>query len=142
MKKIVVVILSVLLLICSNAACRVREAYGFINPSESIINISIVKLSFENEELLQTTVATVDDTSLFLADFRKIKCYVYFGDPSGITPEGISDTVIKIDYENSEYELINWNGQARYTIEGGFNYYYGFNIFDEEQFEALIEKYS
>ena len=68
-------------------------------------------------------------------------CYTYYGDPTGVTPEGVSDTVIKISYVNEEYELINWTGQAKCTTENGFRYYAGYNVFDENQFEALIEKH-
>ena len=37
---------------------------------------------------------------------------------------------------------INWNGQAEYLIKRGFKYYTGFSVFDEDQFQALIDKYS
>ena len=145
MKKTILPLLSLFVLVfllLSNISCRVKETYNFLNSSEKITNISIVTLSFENDELIQTTIANIENKSTFLDDFSQIKCHVYFGDPCAATPEGTPDTVVKITYENGEYELINWNGQSTYTVERGFNYYAGFSIFDEEPFKLLISKYS
>ena len=123
-------------------ACRVKEAYDFLNPIDEISEISIVAISFdENNQVIQTELRKLEDTSAFLDDFRSLNCYVYFGDPTGVVVEGEEDTVIKISYQNSEYELINWKGQAEDTLEKGFNFYAGYNVFDKDQFEALIEKY-
>ena len=139
MKKIVILIVC---LICLLSSCRHRETYPFLNSIEEISNISIVSLSFNaNGEMTQTEIEKIVNTDVFLDDFRNISCYTYYGDPTGVTPEGISDTVIKISYTNDEYELINWTGQAEYTTEKGFRYYAGYSVFDEKQFESLIAKY-
>ena len=120
--------------------CRFPETYNFKHPTDDIIEISIVELSFgENGKLIETKIRQIADTESFLADFKKIECYMYFGDPLGVTPEGVEDTVIKITYENGEYELINWKGQAEYTSEKGLIYYAGYCVFDEKQFESLLE---
>ena len=135
-------IFTVILLCFSFAACRVRETYDFLHPDDEICSVSIVDLSFdENEQLIQTEVHRVDDIVSFLQDFRTLDCYTYFGDPTGVTLEGEEDTVIKISYNNGEYELINWRGQAEYTISRGFDYYSGFSIFDETQFHELLTDY-
>ena len=34
-----------------------------------------------------------------------------------------------------------WNGQARFSYYTGFQFYRGYNIFDETQFRALISEY-
>lgn len=65
--------------------------------------------------------------------------YTWFGDPIPATSEGVEDTVIKIVYENGEYELINWKGQSRYLAERGLKYYAGYRVFEEQQFETLIK---
>ena len=124
------------------ASCRHKETYAFLNSTDKIVGISVVKISFsDNGEVIQTEVREIKDTKAFLDDFKGIDCYTYYGDPLGISEEGSEDTVIKIFYENDEYELINWLGQAKYTCENGFSYYAGFSVFDEMQFEALIEEY-
>lgn len=139
MKKTVILIVC---LICLLSSCRHRETYPFLNSIDEILNISIVGISFnENGEMTQTEIEKIVNTDVFLDDFRDINCYTYYGDPAGVTPEGVSDTVIKISYTNDEYELINWTGQAEYTTEKGFRYYAGYSVFDEKQFESLIAKY-
>ena len=91
--------------------------------------------------MIEEKVQQVEDQKAFIADFRDVNCFTYYGDPTGVTPEGVEDTVIKILYKNDEYELINWKGQAEYTSEKGFRYYAGYSVFDEQAFEALIEEY-
>ena len=99
-------------------------------------------LSFDNTgQIVETELQQIENTDSFLEDFQKVNCYTYLGDPLGITEEGVEANVIKITYYNNEYELINWNGQATYTNERGFRYYAGFTIFDETQFNSLMESY-
>lgn len=139
MKKVLLpVAMACLLLLVS---CRNSEAYEFLNPTHEIAEITIVNILFgENCDLIEAEIKKIEDTSTFLKDFQKVNCYTYFGDPIGVTPEGVEDTVIKISYANGEYELINWNGQSKYTAEKGFNYYAGYSTFDEQQFESLMAK--
>ena len=139
-KTLLIPVLMVLFLFVS---CRVSENYTFLNPSSEIAEVSIVELSFDdNRELIQTELKRIENTEVFLEDFRSIDCYVYFGDPVPATPEGTEATVIKILYQNDEYELINYNGQSEYTAERGLKYYAGYSAFDAQQFKALIEKYA
>lgn len=126
----------------SLVSCKHEEVYSLLNPTDEISNISIVSLSFDkNNKLIQKEIQKIDDVNSFLDDFRKIECYTYYGDPTGVTVEGVEAVVIKISYENGEYELINWNGQAEQTEDRGFRFYSGYSVFNEEQFETLITKY-
>lgn len=142
MKKGLAIFITIL--ICFLAvSCRHEETYSFLNSPDKISGVSIVTISFnENGGVIQTEVQKIDDINVFLDDFRNITCYTYYGDPTGVTVEGVEDTVIKVSYQNDEYELINWMGQAEYTQARGFSYYAGFSVFDEDQFELLITKYS
>lgn len=125
------------------SSCRVQETYRLLNPQEEISEISIISISFDGKgSVRQTELRKVDDQNAFLNDFRNVDCYIYFGDPTGITEEGVQANVIKFTYSNGEYELINWNGQADYTHKNGFNFYAGLSVFNEAQFQALITKYS
>ncbi|MGN0517299.1 MAG: hypothetical protein ACI4II_01080 [Acutalibacteraceae bacterium] len=140
-KRVAIFIIALMCLLL--VSCRQQETYSFLNSTDEISDISIVAISFDDDgEMLQTEIKKIDDTDVFLDDFRSVDCYVYYGEPIGVTQEGIDDIVVKISYDNDEYELINWQGQSEYTQERGFRYYVGFSVFDEEQFEALIEKYS
>lgn len=139
-QRFIVFIIAILFFFTS---CRHQETYDFMNAVDEIAEISIVALSFDEEQaLVETNVQKIVDTNAFLNEFGDIACYTYSGDPAGVTPEGVEDTVIKISYTNEEYELINWNGQAKYTLERGFIYYSGYHVFDKDQFESFITKYS
>ena len=107
-------------------SCNHRVKYDLLNPVEDISEISIVALTFDAEGAIeQTVVQEIENTGDFINDFRKLHCYMNYGGPMGATPEGVEDTVIRISYENEEYELINWTGQTKYTLERDFRYYAG-----------------
>ena len=139
MKKVIVTLEIILILFCF-ASCRQAKTYSLLNPGDEIDSISIVTVSFNDDsDIVQTEMKKVEDVQVFLNEFSNIDCYTFYGDPRGLTNEGEEDTVIKISYANGEYELINWNGQSEFTSEKGFKYYAGYSIFDEQQFESLIE---
>ena len=129
-----------LLLICFFlTACRYTTEYKFIQPEENISAISIVTISFNQEnEVVLTEDSVISDIDAFLEEFCKVRCYVYFGDPTGVTEEGVSAKVIKISFKDGSYELINWDGQAKYTSERGLDFYAGFRIFEKDNFFQLI----
>ena len=123
-------------------SCRHQDNYSFLNNRNEISSISIVMVSFDDAgQIVETELQQIENVDSFLEDFQKINCYTYYGDPLGLTEEGVEASVIKIVYKNNEYELINWNGQATYTNETGFRYYAGYNVFDESQFNSLIQSY-
>lgn len=142
MKKRVITLLAAIICFLF-ISCRQQEMYRFLHSTDEISDISIVAISFhEDGEMVQTELKKIDDIDAFLDDFRSIPCYTFYGDPAGVTPEGIGDRGVKVSYVNGEYELINWTGQTEYTLERGLRYYAGYSVFDEEPFESLIEKYS
>ena len=53
--------------------------------------------------------------------------------------EGTKDNEI-VEIED-DYELINCDGQSKYTLERGYNMYAGHYIFEEEDYEKLLNKY-
>lgn len=142
MKRIKVIIAFIVILVFATS-CRHIEKYRLLNPIDDIIEISVVELSFENDGSLQVTKSKIiENTNEFMEDFRSIACYTYFGDPIAATSEGVETTAIEITYQNGEYEIINWKGQTKYTLTKGLTYYAGFNVFDEQQFVGLIQKYA
>ena len=141
MKKVIVTLEIILILFCF-ASCRQAKTYSLLNPGDEIDSISIVTVSFNDDsDIVQTQMKKVEDVQVFLNEFSNIDCYTFYGDPRGLTNEGEEDTVIKICYKNGEYEMINWSGQANYTIKRGFRFYAGYSIFDEDQFELLLSEY-
>ena len=141
MKKVIVTLEIILILFCF-ASCRQAKTYSLLNPGDEIDSISIVTVSFNDDsDIVQTQMKKVEDVQVFLNEFSNIDCYTFYGDPRGLTNEGEEDTVIKICYKNGEYEMINWSGQANYTIKRGFRFYAGYSVFNEEQFELLLSEY-
>ena len=141
MKKVIVTLEIILILFCF-ASCRQAKTYSLLNPGDEIDSISIVTVSFNDDsDIVQTEMKKVEDVQVFLNEFSNIDCYTFYGDPRGLTNEGEEDTVIKICYKNGEYEMINWSGQANYTIKRGFRFYAGYSVFNEEQCELLLSEY-
>lgn len=136
--------LSLCLLIILSAAlfisCNNRVKYQFLQSTSEIKSVEIVTVgdmkSIENN---QTTVCVIDDVDEFLEKFNKLDCYRHFSDPQGV---GTNSTVIKIIYNNDDYELISWCGQSQYTSKYKFKYYKGFCNFDENQFNDFISTYT
>jgi len=124
-------------------SCHVKDTYEFCHSVEEITEISIIEIRFdEDNELVEDTVKQIDDNSVFLEKFKQIECYIWFGEPIAPMEETDVAKVIKILYANGDYELINWNGQSRYTSERGFIFYAGYNLFNEEQFLSFLDSYS
>ena len=131
-----------LLLLVMLTACRRSQTYPLLAPQEEIVGISLVAVSFDQRgAVVETELCPIDDVTAFMADFRALDCFTWYGDPLGVTEEGQTATVIKILYEGGAYELIGWAGQSRYHLESGFNYYAGYYVFDEAPFTSLIRAY-
>ena len=146
MKKLIFVVSILMILICVLSACSGKKAYEFINDESEISTIEIVKLceyDQEKGEYQEQLISTIEDHETFLSDFKKVACYNHWTDPTGVFED---DIVIKIYYENGEYELIHYSGQGKYRhFEDNpsfFAVYAGYRYFDEEQFNQLIDKYS
>ena len=145
MKKLFFVVSILMILICVLSACSGKKAYEFINDESKISNIEIVRLGEydqEKGEYQEQLISTVEDRETFLSDFNEVDCYNHWTDPTGVFED---DVVIKIYYENGEYELIHYSGQGKYIhFEDGsfFRVYAGRRYIDEEQFNQLIDKYS
>ena len=137
------IILCIVCLCIFFVSCRSPKKYDFLQPKQNISHISIVEISFSEEhDIIQSEVQSIKDIKSFFNDFGDIDSYYFWiGDPKGVTIEGVDTTAVKISYINGEYELINWNGQSKYTLEKGLTFYAGFIIFDETQFKALVDKY-
>lgn len=122
------------------ASCETEARYKFIHDPSDIAAIEIIEVGEENSQgsIDQTTVCVVHDIKAFMNDFTQLTCYYLYTDPVGIEK---NSTVIKIIYNNNDYELISASGQAR-CINGQYNNYVGYRYFDQEQYEALISKYS
>lgn len=140
MKKVIAAILIFSFMLCCGG-CEKKTEYDFLQNKSEIKSIEIVEMGKfeENVEVdSMTVICVIEEIENFLTDFLEMNCYCNFGDPQGVMEYS---KVIKITYNNDEFELIDVGGQARYTHERQYRNYTGFRYFDKEQFEKLISKY-
>ncbi len=123
---------------------RPGQNYYLVEDMDTIRSVEIVyvgeisKAFVDDKELeVQTTLCVVDDIEGFCEDFRNLDAGW-----TGAEAASIMDnvTAIKIIYTNGEYALVHWLGTSRY-YDGAFRYYCGTDFYDEEEFNALIDKY-
>lgn len=140
MKKIIVTIFAfTIMFLCGG--CEKKAEYEFLHDLSEISTIEIVKIgeAIEGEEIIpMTSTCVVTNKDDFLIEFLEMSCYSAWGDPQSVREEA---TVIKIIYNNEEFELIDVGGQSEYTHERGYRHYAGYRYFDENQFEKLLSKY-
>ena len=129
-------------LIGSFCSCRVKAEYKFHQDKEDIEGIYIVSLHFDTDtmEIYTNDIKRIENIDLFLQDFNDLDCYIWWGDPLTLKAEPDGRSIIKIVYSNGNYELIDWDGQAAFVFDNS-NKHTGIRIFDEKQFNNLIEKY-
>lgn len=140
MKKVRLRIFVLMLMLCC-AGCKKKDKYEFLQDISEIKSIEIVEIGVlekNTEEISMSVLSVIEEKDAFLTEFLEINCFSLFGDPQGV---GEYSEVIKITYNDDEYELIDVGGQAEYTHERKFKNYVGYRYFDEIQFEALISKY-
>ena len=87
MKRRCIILVTVFLLLLL-VSCRQASTYSFLNSTQKIEAISIVRLTFDdNGDLSETEIKNIENYSGFIEDFQKINCYNYLGDPLGVIPE-------------------------------------------------------
>lgn len=145
MRNRIKIFLWIFLILLTLSSCG-NNKYEFLNGHAQISSIEIVKLGTydaEKDAFNETVIVTIEDQDCFLAEFNKISFSSLWASPQGVFED---ETVIKITYQNGEYELIDHDGQGNYQHFDGFpsnfDAYSGYTIFDQEQFQALIETYT
>lgn len=139
MKKglLFMLIVSVLLSCCG---CIRKKKYEFLQDTANICSIQIVEIGKrdDNGEIKQTTICIIENIEAFLKDFSEVDCSSVFRDPA---PLSGNETVIKILYTDGNYELIAYYAQSKF-YDGYLHWYAGYYVFNEEQFDGLIIKYT
>lgn len=118
----------------------VPTKYKFLDSSSEIERIEIVEVTgkYIDGQDEQVFICSVEDKEALLKDLNKIKCSMHIGDPACIQP---GCKAVKIIYNSGEYELIAYSGQAKYTLERGYQKHEGLRYFEKEDFEVFIQKY-
>jgi hypothetical protein len=106
--------------------------------ADSVESIQIVELGkvVEGEYYREYTVlAEVTDTASFVEKLNCLQHSVNWGDPVPVEEGYI---VIRIDYQNGEYDYIHADAQIFHRSGVSHS---GFFFFDDEQFNDLIAEY-
>ena len=143
-KNKIVSLIVFLFLLFSFASCRVNTSYPYMQDTRNITEAYIVSLYFDEDyDICTTTIKQIEDIDTFLQDFDDLDCYKYYGDPKGFGEHNINDPAIKLVYSNGDYELIGWNGIAKYTTsDDRLRNYRGYVVFDEISFKKFAQKHS
>ena len=140
------------------SSCKIRKdfetSYEFLNDISKIDTIEIIKV-VEFDELYEDGYEVAPNTEIvleitdkigFLEGFNSVQCYM-LGYPHAAEGVSVGERAIKIIYNNDEYEIIGVDGQGHYThreenVGGEWCYHnFGFYYFNEQEFNALIDKY-
>lgn len=135
MKKLSILLCSLLLLFC--CSCRLLDNRKYVCDAEEVKSVQIVRLE-DIEPYYQfdyTVLFEITDYITFVDQLNNIETYVKWGTPHVMNVE---DIIIRIEYQNGDYELIS-RGVQCFCRSGTFTD--GHFVFDESEFEALIEKY-
>ncbi len=133
------------LMLCTIGCMAILKTdFEFLHDSSEIALIEIVEVGeLDNTDRMNPkqefyTICEIQDIEQFLNDFSDVECRDRFTDPK----RPLEGTVgIKITYNNGDYEIICYSGQAE-CVDGTYSFEEGWHYFDVEQFEELLNKYN
>ena len=111
----------------------------YVCKVDDVKSVQIVRLGeFLNEDnkFEYTLLAEISNYKGFVEQLNKIDCSVWWGDPY---PIGTSFVVIKIEYTNGDFDLIDSTTQLFYRSG---KYASGYFDFDDGQIKKLINAYT
>lgn len=138
MKRRIYFVLMIILCIFAFTACGLFSPQKYVCDENEVESVQIVKLDkYVDDELRfeYTVLADIVDQSTFIKRLNDLKHSVNWGDPT-VLGEGY--IVIKIDYLNGDYDLVNY--YAQFFHRKGVNNS-GHFFFDKDEFDLLISDY-
>ncbi len=122
----------------SCCSCGLVGEQRFSCNIEEVKSVQIVRLDEYIEGQYRydyTVLAEISNCETFVSDLNGLDYSVNWGDPRPMQTQYV---VIKINYNNGDFDLIHSN--AQWFNRDGKNRN-GYFFFDEEQFDKLISKY-
>ncbi|MBR2615634.1 MAG: hypothetical protein IKC69_03035 [Clostridia bacterium] len=122
-------------------SCVVKEANTFRDKLDEIESISIVELGEYREERFafsEKLLAEIPDPEEFKEKLADLDYKQIHGDPMGLKT---GDVVIKIVYDNGDFDLIDRAAQLKYRAGRKKFVNYGYTAFEKEGFKALMGQY-
>lgn len=139
--RVLNILVTVMLGIALITGCSNQKAYELLNDASLISEIQIVWVGERSEgEYIpsQTVLSVVENTDSFVDELLSVDSESLY--PPASIP--LDAKAVKIIYNNGDYELLTYCGQAYYRADEDFYQSCGCESFDKNQFNALIEKYS
>ncbi len=124
--------------------CRTEEQtdYPLLHHASAIVSAEIALLTDDEStphEPPMKTLSGINDVSRFLTRFQQVPCYLTASADYGVIKD---EPLLKLTYENGDYELIASFGQAWLTSAEGFINDKGSHCFDPVAFHQLITQYN
>lgn len=126
---------TIMLLCCGCGLLGEQEFSCNVDEVKTIQIVTLDEYIKEEYRFEYTVLAEVSDHSYFIDRLKSIKTTFMWGEPFVLE---IGFTVIRIEYLNGDYDLIDSYVQSK---KRGDEKLSGRLIFDKEQFEALISEY-
>ena len=116
--------------------------FHYMGDKKAITSISIVQNFYDEKSEKDEVIILreIEDIETFLAELENIE-YTYEYDYNASSWRYSGETVLRISYAGDKHEYFNHNNrmQSMYKERGYYQAYMG--TFNEEQFNALINKY-
>ena len=119
-------------------SCGLFGDQRYICDADEVFSVQIVSLDkyvVGEYRFEYTVLSEISDYAAFVDQINDLKHSVNWGEPSQLY-EGY--TVIRIDYQNGDYDLLYPN--AQWFHRSGINQD-GYFFFDRPQFDALVSEY-
>lgn len=140
--RVLNILVTVMLGIALITGCGKQQEYSLLNDVTEISEVQIVWVGERSEgEYVpsQTVLSVVENTDSFVDELLSVDSELLY--PPASIP--LDAKAVKIIYNNGDYELLTYCGQAYYRADEDFyQSCAGCEYFDKNQFNALIEKYS
>lgn len=115
-----------------------EDDYELLDEESEISAIEIGKINLENEkDFYFDKLCDISDIDGFIKDFRELKAEPLLSDPRA--PRD-NEFAFKITYNDSDFEIIHYYGQARY-YDDHLYWYSGDETFDKDEFNAFLNNY-
>lgn len=139
MKKLCSYSVLCIILMLFFCSCGLFGAQEYVCDLERVKSLQIVKLDKYIEEEYRyeyTILSEISEKEAFVKRLNELEHSVNWGDPRQMDIQYI---VIRIDYQNGDFDLIHQDAQC--FNRSGINQY-GYFFFDDEQFDMLISDYT
>lgn len=115
-----------------------NSKFNYLRPKESIVAIDIIETTKGDEKI----ITSVENIDIFLNELENIEYsyvnYIFTEKLLAIPEDGVP--LIKIIYNDGDYEILGYNTHNENIL--GYDFYGTYiGTFNEEQFNALLEKY-